>query len=132
MVNKITLIGHVGITPEVRVFADNKVANFTLATSKKYKSNGEQKNETQWHNIVIWGKLAGIVEEYVNKGSKLYLEGEVKYRSYEHDGANVYVTEIFAYSMQMLDGKPKEVVQQSVSEQPPSALNNDPIDDLPF
>lgn len=105
MVNKVFLIGRVGKDPEIKTFASgNKVASITLATSERYKDrNGEQKEETEWHSVQAFGKLADIVERFVHKGSLLYLDGKIRTRSYEADGRTVYRTEILADHIQMLD-----------------------------
>ena len=103
--NKVTLIGNVGKDPEIKTFASgNKVASITLATSERYKDrNGEQKEDTEWHSVQAFGKLADIVERFVHKGSLLYLDGTIRTRSYEADGRTVYRTEILADHIQMLD-----------------------------
>lgn len=107
--NVATLIGNVGKDPEIREVGDGKVANFSLATSESWTKDGEKKERTTWHNIVIWGKLAEVVEKYVTKGSKLYIQGAIETRKYEKDGQDRYVTEIvlrgFDSKMIMLDGK---------------------------
>ena len=88
--NKAILIGNVGKEPEIRKTQSGiSVANFSLATSKKIK--GEDK--TEWHRIVAWDKLAEIIENYVHKGDKLMIEGEIETRDYEKDGQKVYTTE---------------------------------------
>ena len=103
--NKVTIIGNVGKDPEIKTFASgNKVANITLATSERYKDrNGEQKEDTEWHSVQAFGKLADVVERFVHKGSLLYLDGKIRTRSYEADGRTVYRTEILADHIQMLD-----------------------------
>ena len=103
--NKVTLIGNVGKDPEIKTFASgNKVASITLATSERYKDhNGEQKEETEWHSVQAFGKLADVVERFVHKGSLLYLDGKIRTRSYEADGRTMYRTEILADHIQMLD-----------------------------
>ena len=103
--NRVTLIGNVGKDPEIKTFASgNKVASITLATSERYKDrNGEQKEDTEWHSVQAFGKLADIVERFVHKGSLLYLDGKIRTRSYEADGRTVYRTEILADHIQMLD-----------------------------
>ena len=103
--NKVLLIGNVGKDPEIKTLASgNKVANITLATSERYKDrNGEQKEDTEWHSVQAFGKLADIVERFVHKGSLLYLDGKIRTRSYEADGRTVYRTEILADHIQMLD-----------------------------
>ena len=103
--NRVTLIGNVGKDPEIKTFASgNKVASITLATSERYKDrNGEQKEDTEWHSVQAFGKLADIVERFVHKGSLMYLDGKIRTRSYEADGRTVYRTEILADHIQMLD-----------------------------
>ena len=103
--NKVTLIGNVGKDPEIKTFASgNKVAQITLATSERYKDrNGEQKEDTEWHSVQAFGKLADVVERFVHKGSLLYLDGKIRTRSYEADGRTIYRTEILADHIQMLD-----------------------------
>ena len=103
--NKVLLIGNVGAEPQIKTFASgNKVAQITLATSERYKDrNGEQKEETEWHSVQAFGKLADVVERFVHKGSLLYLDGKIRTRSYEADGRTMYRTEILADHIQMLD-----------------------------
>lgn len=127
--NKAILIGNVGKQPEIRKTQSGiSVANFSLATSKKVK--GEDK--TEWHRIVAWDKLAEIIEKYVNKGDKIMIEGEIETRDYEKDGQKVYTTEIRAWNMEMLGGKP-EGNQSTASNQKVDVSNLDDIDDdLPF
>lgn len=103
--NRVLLIGNVGKDPEIKTFASgNKVAQITLATSERYKDrNGEQKEDTEWHSVQAFGKLADVVERFVHKGSLLYLDGKIRTRSYEADGRTIYRTEIVADHIQMLD-----------------------------
>ena len=103
--NKVLLIGNVGAEPQIKTLASgNKVANITLATSERYKDrNGEQKEDTEWHSVQAFGKLADVVERFVHKGSLLYLDGKIRTRSYEADGRTMYRTEILADHIQMLD-----------------------------
>lgn len=110
-VNKVILIGNVGKDPEVRYFDNGgAVANFSLATTERgyTAANGTQvPDRTDWHNIVLWRGLAEVAEKYVKKGSKLYIEGKIKTRSYDDASGNKrYVTEIWGDSMEMLDRKP--------------------------
>jgi single-strand DNA-binding protein len=104
-VNKCFLIGNVGKNPEVKDINGVKMASFTLATSESYTKDGEKVTNTTWHNIVIWRKLAEVVESYVKKGSKLYLEGRIENKQYEKDGVTKYFSQINVFSMQMLDSK---------------------------
>jgi len=123
--NKAILIGNVGKEPELRKTQSGiSVANFSLATSKKVK--GEDK--TEWHRIVAWDKLAEIIEKYLHKGDKVMIEGEIETREYEKDGRKVYTTEIRAWNMEMLGGKP---ATEPVN--PTKNINLDDIDSgLPF
>lgn len=106
-VNKVILLGNVGKEPDVRYFEANKaVANFTLATTERArKGPGEQvfPERTEWHNIVARGGLAQIVEKYVHKGSKLYIEGKIRSRTYvDRENQTRFVTEIVADELELL------------------------------
>ena len=105
MINKVILVGNVGRDPEVR-YLDNGVviAKFPIATSETYTNkSGEKVTNTEWHNIVLWRKLAEVADKYIKKGSSLYIEGKIRSRSYEDkDGIKRYITEIIADNMQML------------------------------
>jgi len=134
-VNKVILIGNLGKDPEVRHLEGNlTVANFSLATSRKYKTkSGEMKEETEWHRIVVWGKLAEIAEQYVKKGSALYVEGSLQTRKWQDkEGHDRYTTEIRADNFQMLDRKGD--AGETTNE--PASANDEvasgPADDLPF
>lgn len=115
--NKAMLLGNVGKDPDVRTLDGGKmVATFSLATTEKGYTlqNGTTVPErTEWHNIVVWGGLAKVVQQYVRKGSQLLIEGKIRTRSYEKDGKKIFTTEIFADEMQMVGGK----VQQSQPQQ---------------
>lgn len=105
--NKVMLIGNVGKEPEVRYYAaDQPVAQFSLATTERGYTlqNGTQvPDHTDWHNIVTWHRLAKIVEKYVHKGDKLYVEGRIRYRKYDNaKGQRCTVTEIWAENMELL------------------------------
>ena len=105
--NKVMLIGNVGKDPEIRVTpSGHKRVTFSLATSKLYRDNsGETKEETQWHNVVGWGKLPDIIEQLgVKKGSTLYVEGEAQYRAWDDKatGQKRYATDINISTFQML------------------------------
>lgn len=107
-VNKVILVGNVGNDPEVRYMPNgNAVANVSVATSEtwKDKNTGDQQEKTEWHRVVFFNRLAEIVEQYVKKGSKLYLEGRLQTRSWDQDGVKRYTTEIVANEMQMLDSR---------------------------
>ncbi|WP_373055914.1 single-stranded DNA-binding protein [Zunongwangia sp. H14] len=105
--NKVQLIGNVGNTPEIKnLESGKKVAGFSIATNDFYRtSGGEKVQDTQWHNIVAWGKTAEIVEKYVSKGKEIAVEGKLTSRSYETaDGTKRYVTEIIAGEILLLGG----------------------------
>lgn len=107
-VNKVILVGNIGQDPETRYLpSGGAVTNVTLATSESWKdkNTGENQERTEWHRIVFYNKLAEIVAEYVKKGSKLYVEGSLRTRSWEQDGVKRYATEIIADQMQMLDSR---------------------------
>lgn len=107
--NRVQLIGNLGKDPEIRNLENGKtVANFSMATSETYRNNGGEKiTDTQWHNLVAWGKTAEIIEKYLQKGSEVAVEGKLIHRSYEaKDGQKKYVTEIVVDELLMLRGKP--------------------------
>jgi single-strand DNA-binding protein len=104
-VNKTILIGRVGKDPDVRTLQDgNIVANFTLATSERYKDrNGEVKESTEWHSITCWRGCADLANNYVRKGQLLYIEGKIHNRSYQdRDGVTRYKTEVIAETIDFL------------------------------
>ena len=123
-INKVILVGNLGVDPEVRFMPNgNAVANITIATSDtwKDKNTGEKKERTEWHNVVIFGKLAEIAGEYLKKGSKVYIEGQLKTEQYEKDGITKYSTKIvvqgFGGTLQMLDSKGQQSSNQSFNQQ---------------
>ena len=106
MLNKVQLIGNLGRDPEVKATnGGESVATFNVATSERWKGkDGQMQEATEWHNVVVWGKLAGICGDYLNKGMKVYIEGRLKQRKYTgKDGVEKYVTEIICNEMKMLD-----------------------------
>lgn len=106
-VNKAILIGNLGKDPELRHMPNgDAVVNFSVATSDSYKDrDGNKQEKTEWHNVVIYGKLAEIAAQYLKKGSTVYLEGRIQTRKWQKDGVDRYTTEIIANVMQMLGGK---------------------------
>ena len=107
-VNKVILIGNLGKDPELKSFPNGDAfCNLTLATSDSWndKATGEKKERTEWHNLVFTRKLAEIAGKYLKKGSKIYVEGSLRTRSWEKDGVTRYTTEIVVNDMQMLDGR---------------------------
>ena len=108
MVNKAILIGNLGGDPEVRYTqSGTAVANFSLATTERWKDkDGQQQEQTEWHKIVAFARLGEICGEYLSKGSKVYIEGRIQTRQWEDkDGNKRYTTEIVAREMKMLDSK---------------------------
>ncbi|BET13070.1 single-stranded DNA-binding protein [Pandoraea sputorum] len=108
-VNKVILVGNLGADPEVRYMpSGDAVANIRLATTDRYKDkqSGEFKEMTEWHRVSFFGRLAEIVNEYLKKGSSVYIEGRIRTRKYQaQDGTERYSTEIVADQMQMLGGR---------------------------
>ncbi|CAB3753504.1 single-stranded DNA-binding protein [Paraburkholderia solisilvae] len=108
-VNKVILVGNLGADPEVRYLpSGDAVANIRLATTDRYKdkASGEMKEMTEWHRVSFFGRLAEIVNEYLKKGSSVYIEGRIRTRKWQaQDGTDRYSTEIVADQMQMLGGR---------------------------
>lgn len=103
--NKVQLIGHVGNAPEIlNLESGKKLAKFAIATNESYKnSKGEKITDTQWHNVVAWGKTADLIEAYVPKGKEVGVEGKLSTRSYEDkDGIKRYVTEIICSELLLM------------------------------
>ena len=137
-VNKVILLGHVGKDPDVKYFDNGSaVASFSLATTEKgyTAQNGTQiPDRTEWHNIVCWKGLAKVAEQFIKKGTQIYIEGRIRTRSYDdQNGVKRYVVEVYADKLELL-GKRDSDNQQT--NQPPtySAPSPDdmPADDLPF
>lgn len=133
MLNKVELIGRVGRDPETRHLPNgDAVTNFTLATSKKWKDKqtGEPVEESEWHRISMFGKLAEIASKYVKKGSLIQVEGEIKTRKYtDKDGIEKTSTEIRGKEMLLLSAKNDG---QATSQKPASQAANDFEQDVPF
>lgn len=108
-VNKVILIGNLGKDPQVQYLENGiALARFSIATTKNYtdRNTTEKREETQWHNIVLWGGLAEIAEKYLKKGNPVYIEGELTHRSYEgKDGQMRYITEVVGRELTMLGGR---------------------------
>jgi len=108
-VNKVIIVGNLGRDPEVRTFpSGDRAANVTIATTDRWKDkqSGEMREATEWHRVTFNGRLAEIVEQYLRKGSQVYVEGSLRTRKWtDKDGVEKYSTEIRADSMQMLGGK---------------------------
>jgi single-strand DNA-binding protein len=126
--NKVQLIGYLGKDPQTRFTPKgNKVCTFTLAVTRRWKSEGELKESTDWFNIQAWGKLGETCQEYLHKGSLVYLEGRLQTDRYEHEGEARYITKVITSVMQMLDRKID--VEPEIAE--PFAILDEPVDDHP-
>lgn len=142
------LIGRLGKDPEVRTFdGGSMVANFSMATSESWKdkTTGEKKEQTEWHNVVIWGAMAGVAQKYLHKGDLLYVEGKLRTKSWEKDGVTRYTTSVHVDNMTMLGSRANSgtVAPQAATAPAPQQKSNaqatslpagnfDGIDDLPF
>jgi single-strand DNA-binding protein len=138
-VNKVILIGNLGNDPDVKYTGDGKaVANLSLATSESWKDkeSGLSKEKTEWHRIVMYGKLAEIAAEYLKKGSKTYIEGKLQTNKWQDkSGVDHYTTSIIASSMQMLDTRSsshEQKIQDRQRIEQPAMATDDFDDDIPF
>ncbi|HGI5213750.1 TPA: single-stranded DNA-binding protein [Providencia alcalifaciens] len=147
-VNKVILIGHLGNDPEIRYMPNGgAVANLTLATSESWrdKQSGEMREKTEWHKVIIFGKLAEVAGEYLKKGSQVYIEGSLQTRKWQdQSGQDRYTTEVVVNiggSMQMLGGNggnqagSQQPARQPQQSQQPAPQNEPPMDfddDIPF
>ena len=131
MINKVILIGNLGADPEIRYTQNGtQVATFNLATTERWRGqDGQTQEQTGWHRIVAWAKLAEICGEYLHKGSRVYIEGKLQTRKWQdNDGVDRYTTEIIAKEMKMLTGR--ESGGRDVAPEPGPPTNFG--DDVPF
>jgi single-strand DNA-binding protein len=150
-VNKVILVGRLGQDPEIRYTADGRpIANFSLATSETWrdKNSGEQREKTEWHRVVVFGKLAEICGEYLSKGRQIYIEGKLQTRKWQgQDGQDRYTTEVVVDirgTMQMLGSRDNGYSRPATSGgtgaaagyqdqgYSPPPYQNDQEDDIPF
>lgn len=129
-INAVTLLGNLGKAPEVKYTpAGTPVARLSLATNSRFKDKaGNWQDRTEWHNLILWSRLAEIAGKYLHKGSKIAVQGEIRTRSWEAEGSRHYMTEIICSELVMLDGKPHD-------EKPePAGAPSGPItdEDIPF
>jgi single-strand DNA-binding protein len=145
-VNKVILVGHLGKDPEVRFTnTGSAVANFSIATSEQWNDrDGKKQERTEWHNIVVWRKLADVAEKYVTKGQLLYIEGKIRNKSWEDkDGNRKFATEVVGDNLIMLDKRTDsthgshgpaashgENIEGFSADIPP--ISDSPSQDLPF
>lgn len=137
-VNKVILIGNLGKDPEIRYTPSGQaVASFSMATTRKWRDkDGNPQEQTDWHNIVVWGRQAENANQYLKKGNPVYIEGRIQTRSYDdRDGQKRWITEIVTQTMQFLGkageggGRPSGA-PPAPDEPPPDTTGDD--DDLPF
>jgi len=141
MLNKVMLIGNLGADPETRYMQDGTcVCNIRVATTERFKNRaGEQQERTEWHRVVLWGKLGEIASQYLHKGSKVYIEGRLETRKWtDRDGNDRYTTEIRAREMKMLDSRGEGGSRQHAQGAPqgaatgaPAGQASDPFADAP-
>jgi single-strand DNA-binding protein len=140
-VNKVIIVGNLGKDPETRYMpSGDAMTNITVATTDtwKDKSTGEKKEQTEWHRVSFFGKLAEIAGQYLKKGSQVYIEGSLRTRKWtDKDGAEKYTTEVKADTMQMLGGRPADAgsasaPRQQQSKQPQQGGLAQFDDDIPF
>jgi single-strand DNA-binding protein len=138
-VNKVLLIGRLGGDPEVRYApSGNAVANFSIATNRSYKDkDGNQQEQTEWHRIVAWSRLAEFAKQYLHKGMRVYIEGRLQYREWQdQNGVKRNVTDVIANDIQMLESlgaKPDTGEQEPPPEiKVPEDLDQPEDDSVPF
>ena len=134
-VNRVILIGRLGRDPELKFTPAGKaVTNFTMATSETWKDDsGERQERTEWHRIVIWGKLAEVAAKYLTKGAQVYIEGKLQTREWtDKDGQKKYTTEIVASSLVMLSGKGEGGTNPEKPESSGGPADPSAFDDIPF
>lgn len=122
-VNKVVLLGRLGRDPKTRYASDGgtPICHLAVATSRRYKDrDGNRGEETEWHNVVLFGKTAEIAQQYLQKGSEVYIEGRLRTRSYEKDGVKRYSTEIIGESMQ-LGARPTDVSAKPAQKPEPTS-----------
>ncbi len=141
-INKVIIVGNLGQDPEIKYTAGGAaVTTLSIATSDSWKDkdSGMDQERTEWHRVVLWRRLAEVAGEYLKKGSKVYIEGQLQTRKWEQEGQTRYTTEIIARDMQFLDSrgsssnestqKSSEINDQSAADVPDSAIDDD---DIPF
>jgi single-strand DNA-binding protein len=116
--NRVQLIGRLGKDPEGKFTpTGKKVTHFSIAVSQRWKANGETKEYTEWVNVEAWGKLGEVSQEYLKKGSLVYIEGRLKTEKYEDKGETKYYTKVVALTLQFLDKKPAEEPTMTIEEE---------------
>ena len=138
MINKVILVGNLGREPDVKFSSDGKaIANLAVATSESWtdKTTGQKQEKTEWHRVVIFGRLADIAQKYLHKGSKVYIEGQLRTRSWDQNGEKKYTTEVvlsgFNSTLQMLNkvvGESGEPTPVNLDVAPEKKIQ--PVDDF--
>ncbi len=135
MLNKAILIGNLGADPETRYMQDGTcVCNIRIATTERFKDrNGERQERTEWHRVVLWGKLGEIANQYLRKGSQVYIEGKIETRKWtDRDGNDRYSTDIRANEMKMLGGRGEGAPRASGASAAPASNSKPAKADDPF
>ena len=147
MINKVILIGNLGREPDIKFTGYGKaIANLAVATSESWtdKTTGQKQEKTEWHRVVIFGRLADIAQKYLHKGSKVYIEGQLRTRKWDKNGVDQYTTEVvlsgFNSILQMLNKVTEEPSQEEAEEKPPEEKIKpvdtddfeDDMEDIPF
>ena len=132
--NKVMLIGHLGSDPELRYTQGGQpVANFNLATNEKWTKDGKTQEKTEWHKVVVWGKMAETCEKYLKKGRQAYIEGKLQTREWEDkDGQKRYTTEVVAMTVQFIGGESGGGKRGGGKHQEASYDQSFNDDDIPF
>tara|TARA_R100000656_G_scaffold33658_1_gene28937 strand:+ start:791 stop:1234 length:444 start_codon:yes stop_codon:yes gene_type:complete len=147
MINKVILVGNLGREPDIKYTGDGKaIANLAVATNESWtdKTTGQKVEKTEWHRVVIFGRLADIAQKYLHKGSKVYIEGQLRTRSWDQNGEKKYTTEVvlsgFSSVLQMLNkvtGEPQGEPETGDLEVAPEKIQpvddfEDDMEDIPF
>lgn len=133
--NKVILIGNLGKDPEIRTTTTGQsIATFSIATGEKFKNrSGEWEERTEWHNVVLWGKLAETARDYLHKGKQVYIEGKLQTRKWEgKDGHDRYTTEVIGERMQMLGNKGEKSSAPAAFTDTVDDTDFDDLDKYPF
>jgi len=131
-INKVILVGNVGRDPEIKSLPSGiRLATVSLATTDRRSKDENGNPRTEWHRLVFWDRMVDIVEQYVTKGKQLYIEGQIRTRSWEQDGQKKYSTEVHVREMELLGGRPSSGGGDSRDPGPTSGFPDD-SDDVPF
>ena len=139
-VNKVILVGNLGANPEIRYTQGGQaVANLRLATTERWTDkNGQKQEQTEWHNVVVWGRTAEVAGQYLTKGRQVYVEGRIRTRQWQDKtGQKRYTTEVVAQTLQMLGGRGERGPDDAAATVPPddaavADFGEGPDDDIPF